>query len=48
MTGWTEDYVADIPYALGFYRETVPAHIAFAAACVGKHPGLSLRRVSGR
>ncbi|WP_336488260.1 class I SAM-dependent methyltransferase [Methylobacterium nigriterrae] len=43
MTAWTEGYVADIPYALGFYRETVPAHIAFAAACVGKHPGLSLR-----
>lgn len=43
MTAWTEGYVADIPYALGFYRETVPAHIAFAAACVGKHPGLSLK-----
>lgn len=43
MTAWTEGYVADIPYALGFYRETVPAHIAFAAACVGKHPGLALR-----
>ncbi|KAB1068739.1 class I SAM-dependent methyltransferase [Methylobacterium planeticum] len=43
MTAWTEGYVADIPYALGFYRETVPAHIAFAATCVGKHPGLSFR-----
>lgn len=43
MTGWTEGYVSDIPYALGFYRETVPAHIAFAALTVGKHPSLSLR-----
>lgn len=43
MTSWTEGYVADIPYALGFYRETVPAHIAFSALCVGRHPSLSLR-----
>lgn len=43
MTAWTDGYVSDIPYALGFYRETVPAHIAFAALSVGKHPGLSLR-----
>ncbi|WP_406857269.1 class I SAM-dependent methyltransferase [Alsobacter sp. KACC 23698] len=43
MTAWTEGYVADIPYSLGFYRETVPAHIAFAAVCVGKNPGLALR-----
>ena len=43
MTAWTEGYVADIPYALGFYRETVPAHVAFAAICVGKHPGLLLQ-----
>lgn len=42
MTAWTEGYVADIPYALGFYRETVPAHIAFSALCVGKHPGLAM------
>lgn len=43
MTDWTEGYVSDIPYALGFYRETVPAHIAFAAICCGKHPGLIAR-----
>lgn len=43
MIAWTEGYVADIPYALGFYRETVPAHIAFSALAVGKHPGLSLQ-----
>ncbi|WP_187277198.1 class I SAM-dependent methyltransferase [Methylobacterium sp. WL103] len=42
MSAWTEGYVADIPYALGFYRETVPAHIAFAALSVGKNPGLSM------
>ena len=42
-SAWTEGYVADIPYALGFYRETVPAHIAFAALSVGKHPGLTLK-----
>ena len=42
MVGWTEGYVSDIPYALGFYRETVPTHIAFAALLVGKHPSLSL------
>lgn len=43
MTSWTEGYVSDIPYALGFYRETVPAHIAFATSCVGKHPGLAIK-----
>lgn len=43
MTDWTEGYVADVPYALGFYREMVPAHIAFASLCVGKHPGLALK-----
>ncbi|WP_460451309.1 class I SAM-dependent methyltransferase [Alsobacter sp. SYSU BS001988] len=43
MSAWTEGYVADIPYSLGFYRETTPAHIAFAAVCVGKSPGLALR-----
>lgn len=36
MSAWSEGYVSDIPYALGFYRETTPAHIAFAAACVGR------------
>ena len=43
MANWTDGYVADIPYALGFYRETVPAHIAFAATVLGKHPSLSLQ-----
>jgi SAM-dependent methyltransferase len=43
MTAWTEGYVADIPYALGFYRETVPTYIAFTALCVGCHPSHSLK-----
>lgn len=43
MTAWTEGYVSDIPYSLGFYRETMPAHIAFAVASIGKHPGLGLK-----
>ncbi|TXM67545.1 methyltransferase domain-containing protein [Methylobacterium sp. WL12] len=42
MTAWTEGYVSDIPYALGFYRETTPNHLAFAAACVGANPGGAL------
>lgn len=42
MTAWTEGYVADIPYSLGFYRETLPSHLAFAAICVGRHPGGAL------
>ncbi|TXM65489.1 class I SAM-dependent methyltransferase [Methylobacterium sp. WL120] len=43
MSPWNEGYIADIPYSLGFYRETLPAHIAFAAMSVGKHPGLCLK-----
>lgn len=43
MGEWTEGYVSDIPYSLGFYRETVPAYIAFAAASVGKNPGCALK-----
>lgn len=42
MTAWTEGYVSDIPYALGFYRESTPNHLAFAAACIGAHPGGAL------
>lgn len=43
MTDWTQGYVADIPYALGFYRETMPNHLAFAALCAGDHPGGALK-----
>jgi SAM-dependent methyltransferase len=36
-------YVADIGYTAGFYPETAPAHIAFAALCGGNSPGLAFR-----
>jgi SAM-dependent methyltransferase len=36
-------YVADIAYTSGFYPETAPAHLAFAALCRGRSPGLALR-----
>ncbi len=36
-------YVADVPYTAGFYPETAPAHMAFAALCRGRPPGLALR-----
>ena len=40
MSDWTEGYVSDIPYSLGFYRENTPTHLAFAALSVGAQPGL--------
>jgi SAM-dependent methyltransferase len=40
---WTKGYVADIGYTAGFYRETAPAHMAFAALSIGRSPGRSLR-----
>lgn len=43
MTDWTQGYVTDLPYSLGFYRETMPNHLAFAAVCVGSHPGCVLK-----
>lgn len=42
MSNWSEGYVADIPYALGFYRETVPTHLAFAATAIGRDPGAAV------
>ncbi len=36
-------YVADIPYTAGFYPETAPAYMAFAALCRGRAPGLASR-----
>jgi SAM-dependent methyltransferase len=36
-------YVADIAYTAGFYPETAPAHLAFAALCRGRSPGLASR-----
>jgi SAM-dependent methyltransferase len=39
---WTSGYVADIGYTAGFYRETAPIHMAFAALTVGRSPGRAL------
>lgn len=40
---WTGGYVADIGYTAGFYRETAPSHMAFAALCIGRSPGRALK-----
>jgi SAM-dependent methyltransferase len=47
MTSWAAGYVADIGYTSGFYRETAPSHMAFAALSAGRAPGgaLAPRRV---
>jgi len=39
----TGDTIADIGYTAGFYPETAPSHMAFAALCAGRSPGLALR-----
>jgi SAM-dependent methyltransferase len=39
---WTSGYVADIGYTAGFYRETAPSHMAFAALAIGRSPGRAL------
>jgi SAM-dependent methyltransferase len=40
---WTGGYVADIGYTAGFYRETAPSHMAFAALTIGRSPGRALK-----
>jgi SAM-dependent methyltransferase len=40
---WNAGYVADIGYTAGFYRETAPIHMAFAALSTGRSPGRALR-----
>jgi SAM-dependent methyltransferase len=47
MTGWAAGYVADVGYTTGFYPETAPSHMAFAALATGRAPGRALapRRV---
>ena len=42
MTSWAAGYVADIGYTSGFYRETAPSHMAFAALTTGHAPGRAL------
>jgi predicted O-methyltransferase YrrM len=39
---WTSGYVADVGYTAGFYRETAPIHMAFAALAIGQSPGRAL------
>jgi SAM-dependent methyltransferase len=39
---WTGGYVADIGYSAGFYGETAPNHLAFAALSVARSPGRAL------
>ena len=33
---WAKGYVTDIGYTAGFYRETAPSHMAFAALMLGR------------
>jgi len=39
MTSWSEGYVSDIAYSIGYYREMAPDHIGFAALAIGKSAG---------
>ena len=39
MTSWSEGYVSDIAYSIGYYREMAPDHVGYAALSLGKHPG---------
>ena len=39
---WAKGYVTDIGYTAGFYRETAPSHMAFAALTLGRSPGRAL------
>jgi len=43
VTSTTGGYVADLTYTPGFYFETAPAHLAFAALCRKRTPGLAVR-----
>ena len=40
---WTKGYVADIGYTAGFFRQTTPGHLAFAALTIGRSPGRALK-----
>lgn len=40
---WTGGYVADIGYTAGFFRQTTPSHMAFAALTIGRSPGRALK-----
>lgn len=36
MTEWSQGYVSDVPYSLGFFREVTPANLGFASLSVGR------------
>lgn len=40
---WTKGYVADVGYTAGFFRQTTPSHMAFAALTIGRSPGRALK-----
>src|SRR5262249_44076033 len=40
---WNKGYVTDIGYTAGFYGETAPSHMAFAALTIGRSPGRALK-----
>lgn len=35
MTDWTEGYVSDVTYTMGYYQELSPRHLSLAAAVIG-------------
>ncbi len=39
MSSWSDGYVSDVAYSIGYYREMAPDHVAFAALSLGKRPG---------
>lgn len=39
MATWSEGYVSDIAYSIGYYREMAPDHLVLAALAVSKDPG---------
>ena len=40
---WAQGYVADIGYTAGFFRQTTPSHLSFAALTIGRSPGRAIR-----
>lgn len=43
MTSWSEGYVSDIAYSIGYYREMAPDHIGYAALSLSRQPGGTVR-----
>lgn len=38
MASWSEGYVSDIAYSIGYYREMSPSLVAYVASSLGKNP----------